>query len=112
MAYDLKLTQRMREQLAILGYLANLEEKKMFGGVAFLMRGNMACGVHGGYIIVRVGPENYEAALQQPFTRPFDMTGRPMAGWITVSAQGCEQDSDMLAWIKKGIDFASSLPAK
>ena len=84
----------------------------MFGGVAFMIRGNMACGVHADYMIVRVGPENYQAALQQPFTRPFDMTGRPMAGWVEVAQPGCEQDRDLQAWIKRGIDFASSLPPK
>ena len=112
MAYDLNLTQRMREHLGRLQNLQGLEEKKMFGGVAFMIRGNMACGVHADYMIVRVGPENYQAALQQPFTRPFDMTGRPMAGWVEVSQPGCEQDRDLQAWIKQGIDFASSLPAK
>ena len=112
MAYDLHLAQRMRENLAGLHDLAGLEEKKMFGGVGFMIRGNMACGVHADYMIVRVGPENYQAALRQPFTRPFDMTGRPMAGWVEVSLPGCEQDGDLQAWIKQGIDFASSLPPK
>ena len=112
MAYSLTIAQRMRDYLAGTGSLPGLEEKKMFGGVAFLIRGNMACGVHADYMIVRVGPENYQAALQQPFTRPFDMTGRPMAGWVEVAQQGCEQDNDLFAWIKKGIDFASSLPPK
>jgi TfoX/Sxy family transcriptional regulator of competence genes len=112
MAYDTNLAQRMRDHLANLQDLPGLEEKKMFGGVGFIIRGNMACGVHADYMIVRVGPENYQAALQQPFTRPFDMTGRPMAGWVEVAQPGCENASDLQAWIKKGIDFASSLPPK
>jgi len=112
MAYALDLAKRMRDYLAGSGGLPGLEEKKMFGGVAFLIRGNMACGVHSDFMIVRVGPENYQAALQQPFTRPFDMTGRPMAGWVEVGQQGCEKDGDLQAWIKKGVDFARSLPPK
>jgi TfoX/Sxy family transcriptional regulator of competence genes len=109
MAYDLNLAQRMREHLAGIG---GLDEKKMFGGVAYLIHGNMACGVHGDSMIVRVGAENYAAALQQPFTRPFDLTGRPMAGWIMVDPPGCERDSDLQAWVKQGFDFTSTLPAK
>ena len=111
-AYDLNLAQRIREHLTNLASLAGMDEKKMFGGVAFLIHGNMACGVHGDEMIVRVGAENYEAALQHPFTRPFDMTGRPMAGWITVAPPGCAQDRDLQEWVKKGIDFARSLPPK
>jgi len=109
MPYDLNLAKRIRDHLAS---FPDLEEKKMFGGVAFLIRGNMACGVHGDGMIVRVGAENYQAALQQSFTRPFDMTGRPMAGWIVVDPEGCEQDRDLQEWVKRGIDFARSLPAK
>ncbi len=109
MVYSLNLANRMKDHLA---GLPDLQEKKMFGGVAFLVRGNMACGVHGDEMIVRVGAENYAAALQQPYTRPFDMTGRPMVGWVEVAQQGYEQESDLQAWIQKGIDFARSLPPK
>ena len=84
----------------------------MFGGIGFLVRGNMACGVHGDDMIVRVGAENYAAALKQPFTHPFDMTGKPMAGWITVGPQGYEKDADLQAWIRQGLDFTGTLPAK
>ena len=112
MAYAVELAKRMKEHLAAIKDLNGLEEKKMFGGVAFMIRGNMACGVHADYMIVRVGPQNYQAALQQPFTRPFDMSGRPMAGWVEVSQPGCAQDGDLQAWIKKAIDFSNSLPSK
>jgi TfoX/Sxy family transcriptional regulator of competence genes len=77
MAYDELLAVRMR---AALGPLPNLVEKKMFGGVGFLINGNMACGVHKNNMIVRVGPAKYKEALARPHTRPFDMTGRPMSG--------------------------------
>jgi len=109
MVYALNLAKRIRDHL---GILPGLEEKKMFGGVAFLIQGNMACGVHGEDMIVRVGADNYQAVLQQPFTKPFDLTGKPMAGWITVAPAGCELDGDLQAWVKKGVEFALSLPAK
>jgi TfoX/Sxy family transcriptional regulator of competence genes len=109
MAYDEKLAGRIR---AGLSHLAGLQEKKMFGGVGFLVHGNMACGVHGGDLIVRVGPGKYQGVLQRPFTRPFDMTGKPMTGWITVEPKGCQADGDLTDWIGQGVDFAQSLPAK
>jgi len=82
MAYDENLTRRMRAKI---GSLPGLVEKKMFGGVGFMVQGNMACGVHGEDLIARVGPEHYEQALAQPHTKPFDMTGRPMSGWVMVA---------------------------
>ncbi len=109
MAYALDLAKRMKDYL---GDLPDLEEKKMFGGVGFLVRGNMACGVHGDEMIVRVGADNYSAALQKPFTRPFDMTGRAMAGWVMVARQGFEQERDFEEWVQKGVDFARTLPPK
>jgi hypothetical protein len=109
MAYALNLAKRIREHLA--GQLG-LVEKKMFGGVAFMIQGNMACGVHGNDMIVRVGAENYAAALGQSFTHPFDLSGKPMAGWVMVGPEGCEEERDLQAWIKKGVDFALSLPSK
>ncbi|MDD5371469.1 MAG: TfoX/Sxy family protein, partial [Anaerolineaceae bacterium] len=86
--------------------------KKMFGGVAFLLNGNMACGVQGDVLIVRVGPEGYADAIAQPYTRPFDMTGRPMSGWIVVDPPGYRTQEDLRAWLQKGIGFALSLPQK
>jgi hypothetical protein len=109
MAYDEGLAQRVREEVSELpGYV----EKKMFGGVGFMLRGNIACGVNGTDLIVRVGPERYESALAASHTRPFDMTGRPMKGWVVVMAEGCEADTDLQAWVQQGVAFALSLPAK
>ncbi len=89
MAYDKILVQRVREEMSDLpGYV----EKKMFGGVGFMLNGNMACGVNGADLIVRVGPELYESALAEPHTKPFDMTGRPMKGWVFVIAEGCDAE--------------------
>ena len=87
-------------------------EKKMFGGVGFMVRGNMACGVNQDYLIVRVGREMYEEALRQPHAGVFDMTGRPMTGWVKVAPAGCAQEKDLRDWVQKGVDFALTLPPK
>ncbi len=109
MPYDTLLATRIR---AALGPLPNLEEKRMFGGVGFLINGNMACGVHKNDLIVRVGPQKSDHALSQPHVRVFDMTGRTMAGWVMVAPQGCASESELKAWVDQGVIFASSLPAK
>jgi len=85
MAYDEGLATRVRD---LLGDQPGLAEKKMFGGLAFLLDGNMACGVRGHDLIVRVAADAAEAALREPGTRPFDLTGRPMKGWLLVDADG------------------------
>jgi hypothetical protein len=109
MAYDELLGLRIR---AALGPLPELEEKKMFGGVGFLVNGNMACGVHKAGLIVRVGPGRYAWALAQPHTHLFDMTGHPMSGWVVVDPPGCATQSALQAWVDLGLAFASSLPGK
>ena len=109
MPYDEMLALRIR---AAIGPLPHLEEKKMFGGVGFMLNGNMACGVHKNDLIVRVGPEKHAEALSRPHTRVFDMTGRPMAGWIMVEPEGCQTESDLKAWVEQGVAFANSLPGK
>lgn len=109
MAYDEGLAQRVREEL---DELPGFVEKRMFGGIGFMLRGNMACGVHDADLVVRVGPAQYEEPLAQPHTRPFDMTGRPMRGWVMVSPDGRESDSDLRSWLQQGVDLALSLPPK
>jgi hypothetical protein len=109
MAFDELLALRIR---AALGYLPNLVEKKMFGGVGFLVNGNMACGVHKNDLIVRVGAANYKQALSLPHTHVFDMTGRPMSGWVMVSPEGIVSDSGLKAWVEQGLALARSLPAR
>ena len=84
----------------------------MFGGIAFMIRGNMAVGVSGDDLMVRVGKEAHEEALNQPGTRPFDMTGRPMAGWILVSPDQLIDDDVLDRWVSKGVDYADGLPEK
>ncbi len=87
-------------------------EKKMFGGVGFLLQGNMACGILNDDLIVRVGPEQYEEALAEAHARPFDITGRPMTGWVMVAPAGYAEDEDLDRWVQQGLAFAGSLPAK
>ena len=84
----------------------------MFGGICCLIDGNMACGILGDDIIIRVGPEAYEEALEQDHTKKFDFTGRPMKGWVVVSAEGHEEDEYLQAWLDRGVKFALSLPPK
>jgi hypothetical protein len=109
MAYDGGLAQRVRELLEeIPGY----DEKKMFGGICFLLHGHMACGVLKDEIIIRVGPEKYGECLKVRWCRVFDFTDRPMKGWIMVSPEGVEADQDLVEWVQKGVDFALSLPPK
>ena len=109
MAYDEGLAQRIREQVE---EVPGLTEKKMFGGLSFLVNGNLACGVIGEDMIVRVGLEAYETAVREDAARPFDMTGRVMKGWVTVAPPGHEEDQDLNRWVMRGIEFAKSLPAK
>jgi hypothetical protein len=111
MAYDEGLAQRIRE---VLDELQPPEwvEKKMFGGVAFMTQGNLACGVSKNELIIRVGRERYPEAISKLYTRPFDITGKPSQGWVMVAAEGCESDEALADWVRQGVDFALSLPAK
>jgi TfoX/Sxy family transcriptional regulator of competence genes len=110
MAFDEKLAARIRAQL---GKKKGLTEKKMFGGIAFLLNGNMSCGVHGEEMIVRLPPDETDNALAQKNTRVFDLSGgRPMKGWILVEPEGLRTEKDLAKWVKKGVKFAASLPPK
>ena len=109
MAYDEMLGIRIR---AALGAQPGLVEKKMFGGIGFLLNGNMACGVHKDYLIMRVGPEKHAAAMARPHTRPFNITGHPMTGWVMVEPQGCATEQALKTWLEEGLAFTRSLPEK
>ena len=109
MAYDETLAQRVRSALPA---APGLTEKKMFGGVGFLIHGNMACGVNGDSLIVRLSPAATDAALGQPSVHVFDMTGRPMKGWIVVEPAGVQSEDSLKRWIAQGVAFAQSLPPK
>jgi TfoX/Sxy family transcriptional regulator of competence genes len=108
-AYDEELAQRVRDQLSD---EPSVTEKAMFGGLAFLLDGNMAVGLSGDELMVRVGPDASDEALARPHTRVFDMTGRPMRGWILVAAEGVGSDDELAAWVERGATFARSLPPK
>ena len=109
MAFDENLAARVR---AVVGAEPGIAEKRMFGGLAFLLDGNMSVGVHAGDLIVRIAPEASELALKQPGARVFDLTGRPMKGWILVAGGGVSDKKSMARWVGQGIAFARSLPAK
>ena len=108
MAYNLKLAERIRAELEGIPFV----EKKMFGGVGFLIHGNMACGVHKENMIVRVNPDKHDKLLKKPHVKPFDITGRPMKGWLMVESNECKTAKQLSAWIKEGVEFALTLPAK
>jgi len=109
MAYDEGLATRVRE---LLGDRAGVAEKQMFGGLAFLVHGNMACGVRGEDLIVRLAADAAESVEGEPGVRPFDLTGRPMKGWLLVAAEGHAEDDDLGRWIDRGAAYAASLPPK
>ena len=109
MAYDENTASRLRAEL---GTLPGLTEKKMFGGIAFMIGGNMACGVIGDNLIARVGPDQYTAALTQPGARVFDFSGKPMAGWVMIAPAGYAAVEDLARWVKLAVAFAGSLPVK
>jgi TfoX/Sxy family transcriptional regulator of competence genes len=110
MAYDEHFANRVRELLA---GEKGVTEKAMFGGLAFLLHGNIAVGLSGGgELMVRVGPDATDQALSRPHTRLFDMTGRPMNGWILVAPEGVKTKRQLDAWVKRGTGFARTLPAK
>ena len=109
MAYDEALASRVRETL---GENPEITERKMFGGIAFMLSGNMAVGVSKDDLMVRIDPDDQDEALAQAGVRAFDMTGRPMKGWILVAPEATEDDAALLRWVEAGLDFAGSLPPK
>ena len=109
MAYDETLAERIREVLAM---REDVGERKMFGGIAFMVGGNMAVGVMGEELMVRLGPEEAEKALAEDHTRVMDFTGRPMKGFVIVEVPAIESDEGLAGWVDAGADFAASLPAK
>ena len=109
MAYDEDLADRVRELFA---GRPGLREQKMFGGLCFMLDGNMACGILGSELVVRVGRESQDDALSLPYSRPFDMTGRPMRGFVYVSAEGLATDDGLAEWATRGLAYAASLPPK
>jgi hypothetical protein len=109
MPFSQSLAQRVRQ---ILTDQHGIVEKKMFGGVGFLLHGNLLVGIWHTSLIARVGPDQYQAALTEPNVREFDITGRPMRGWVMVEADGIDSDDRLRAWIDRSLEFVVNLPAK
>ena len=109
MAFDESLAGDIRDVLA---RKLNIEEKKMFGSMGFLLNGNLLVGVWKDSLIVRVGPDAYEEALLEPHVKEFDITGRPMKGWIMVEPEGVEEDDQLKDWIERANKFVETLQKK
>src|SRR5512134_2495776 len=109
MAYDEAVAERVR---GALGNTPDVVEKRMFGGIAFMVRGNMCCGVIGDRLMLRVGPEGYEAALAHPHVKEMDFTGKPMKGLVYLEPAGFASPRDLGKWIERALVFTLSLRAK
>lgn len=109
MAFDTKLESRI--DLISLNW-PGLTKKAMFGGKGYLLQGKMAFGIWRDHLVVRCGPERYAACLARPHARPFDVTGKPMTGWVLVSPTAIDTDAELNDWLVLGRDFAASLPVE
>ena len=109
MAYSEEIEVRIKK--IVTGW-KNTAAKKMFGGVCHLLNGNMFCGVYKDYLVLRLGQDNAENALQSSFVRPFDITGRPMKGWVMVETEGFNSDDELRNWLNQAKQFVRALPPK
>jgi hypothetical protein len=109
MAYDETLAAKVRR---LLGRRKNLVEKKLFGGVGFLLGGNVCCGAWKEFLILRLGPDAARQVLGEEHARPFDITGRPMRGWAMIEPAGWQNDQRLRRWVAWAVEFTESLPSK
>lgn len=109
MPYDPEIDSRIRN---ITSNWKNTIAKKMFGGVCYLQNGNMVCGVYKEFLIVRLGEEAGEKSMENPIARPFDITGRPMKGWVMVAREGFKSDKELENWLYQAKKFVATLPPK
>lgn len=109
MPYSEELAQRVRHQLSL---RTKFSERKMFGGLTFMVNAHMCCGIVGDKLMVRVGPEAYEDSLGEPHVREIDFTGKALKGMVYVGVKGLEQNDDLGNWITRGLDFIQTLPPK
>jgi TfoX N-terminal domain len=109
MAFNESLAERIRQGLA---RRKRIEEKKMFGGIGFLLNGNLLVGVWKDPLCVRLGPDQAEKALLEPHIKKFDITGRAMKGWALIEPKGVEGDDELASWIQWAVKYVESLPAK
>jgi TfoX/Sxy family transcriptional regulator of competence genes len=109
MAFDETLATRIRD---VLSERVEVSERRMFGGLAFMVHGHMACGIVGDTLMVRVGVDGFTAALSKPHARPMDFTGRPSRGMVYVAPAGVRTKATLRSWIEKGVAFVETLPPK
>ena len=109
MPYNEEIEKRIQKTIS--GW-QNTEAKKMFGGVCHLLNGNMFCGVYKDYLILRLGENVSKEALEMASVKPFDITGKPMKGWVMVAGDGIESDDALENWLNKAKKFVTTLPAK
>ena len=109
MPYDEEIEARINK---VISGWENTDSKKMFGGICHLLRGNMFCGVYKDFLILRLGEEESKGALKSRFVRPFDITGKPMKGWVMVGKAGFKSDDALKAWLVKAKEFIGTLPLK
>jgi TfoX/Sxy family transcriptional regulator of competence genes len=109
MPYDEEIEDRIGK---VIFRWKNTQAKKMFGGVCHLLDGNMFCGVYKDFLILRLGEEDAQGALKTPFVRPFDITGKPMKGWVMVEKDGFKSYDVLKAWLTKAKEYVGTLPSK
>src|SRR5262245_47957008 len=109
MAFSEELAERIRQALA---RKKGLDEKKMFGGIGFLLNGNLLVGVWKESLVVRLGPEEGDEALKEAHVSAFNVTGRPMKGWVLVAPEGVAADDQLRGWIRRAVKFVGKLPEK
>ena len=109
MSYDRAAAERVRQ---LLSGRSDVLEKKMVSGLSFLVNGNMCCGVTGMALMVRVGAENREQALREPYVQPMLFAGRALSGFICIDPEGYAADEALASWVQRGLNFVSGLPAK
>jgi TfoX/Sxy family transcriptional regulator of competence genes len=109
MAYDETLAERVRNTLR---NQRGVTERKMFGGIAFMLHGHMFVGILSDSLMARVGPERYENALAKKGVRKMDFTGKPMRGYVFVGPKALRSDADLKRWVDRCVEFVATLPAK
>lgn len=109
MAFDEGVAQRVREMMTD---VSSVTEKKMFGGIAFMVNGNMCVGIVKDRLMLRVGPDQYEALLKKDFVLKMDFTGKPMRGFVYIQPEGFTEDNELKQWIEKALSFVFTLPPK
>jgi len=108
-AYDEDLANRVRKSL---GGRTDVSERKMFSGIAFMVGGHMCCGVTGDDLMLRLGADGADAALEEPDARPMDFTGRPLSGFVYIAPSGTAQSRDLEGWVGQALDFVTTLPPR